>query len=80
MALLKPPGGGREKPWHQDKAYFNLTLDTPVVGQLRRVSHMFRAVERLRIGWANHSQHGTPRVRFLLGTHYETPSAYDGGP
>jgi hypothetical protein len=44
MALLKPPGGGREKPWHQDKAYFNLTLDTPVVGtvlQLRHISHMF---------------------------------------
>ena len=23
LALLKPPGG-REKPWHQDNAYFNL--------------------------------------------------------
>lgn len=32
MALLKPPGGGREKPWHQDKAYFNYALGTPVVG------------------------------------------------
>ena len=32
MALLKPPGGGREKPWHQDKAYFNDPIDTPVVG------------------------------------------------
>lgn len=32
MALLKPPGGGREKPWHQDKAFFNLDLDAPVVG------------------------------------------------
>lgn len=32
MALLKPPGGGREKPWHQDKAYFDLPVDTPVVG------------------------------------------------
>jgi hypothetical protein len=31
MALLKPPGG-REKPWHQDKAYFDVALDTPVVG------------------------------------------------
>jgi len=31
MALLKPPGG-REKPWHQDHAYFNFSLDTPVVG------------------------------------------------
>ncbi len=32
MALFKPPGIGREKPWHQDHAYFNLPLDTPVVG------------------------------------------------
>ena len=30
MAMIKPPGG-REKPWHQDHAYFNLPLDTPVV-------------------------------------------------
>lgn len=32
MALLKPPGGGREKPWHQDNAFFNLEPDTPTVG------------------------------------------------
>jgi phytanoyl-CoA hydroxylase len=32
MALLKPPKGGREKPWHQDKAYFDVSLDAPVVG------------------------------------------------
>lgn len=31
MALIKPPGG-REKPWHQDKAYFTVDLDAPVVG------------------------------------------------
>ena len=31
MALIKPPGG-REKPWHQDKAYFELSLEAPVVG------------------------------------------------
>ena len=31
MALVKPPRG-REKPWHQDHAYFNLALDTPIVG------------------------------------------------
>ena len=30
MAMIKPPEG-REKPWHQDHAYFNLPLDTPVV-------------------------------------------------
>lgn len=32
MALIKPPRGGREKPWHQDHAYFDLPLDTTVVG------------------------------------------------
>jgi len=32
MALLKPPGGGSEKPWHQDKAYFNVDPGAPVVG------------------------------------------------
>ncbi len=32
MALLKPPGGGREKPWHQDLAYFNVPPETCVVG------------------------------------------------
>ncbi|MBS1725908.1 MAG: phytanoyl-CoA dioxygenase family protein [Armatimonadetes bacterium] len=32
MALLKPPGIGREKPWHQDHAYFNIPEGTKVVG------------------------------------------------
>jgi phytanoyl-CoA hydroxylase len=32
QALLKPPLLGREKPWHQDNAYFNLPPETPVVG------------------------------------------------
>lgn len=32
MALMKPPHIGREKPWHQDFAYFNMPLDTQVVG------------------------------------------------
>ncbi len=32
MALLKPPGGGREKPWHQDKAFFDIDVTSPVVG------------------------------------------------
>jgi phytanoyl-CoA hydroxylase len=32
MALLKPPGGGREKPWHQDKAFFDMDINNPVVG------------------------------------------------
>ena len=32
MALLKPPRIGREKPWHQDCAYFDLPPGTRVVG------------------------------------------------
>ena len=32
MTLLKPARGGREKPWHQDHAYFNVGIDEPVVG------------------------------------------------
>ncbi len=32
MALLKPPLIGREKPWHQDCAYFNFPIDATVVG------------------------------------------------
>jgi phytanoyl-CoA hydroxylase len=32
MALSKPPWIGREKPWHQDCAYFNVPPDTPVIG------------------------------------------------
>lgn len=31
MALFKPPDG-REKPWHQDHAYFDVPLETKVVG------------------------------------------------
>ena len=31
MGFIKPPHIGSEKPWHQDCAYFNLPLDTPVV-------------------------------------------------
>ena len=32
QALIKPPKIGREKPWHQDNAYFNLPPETTVVG------------------------------------------------
>jgi phytanoyl-CoA hydroxylase len=32
MALLKPPRLGCEKPWHQDHAYFDYPLGTPIVG------------------------------------------------
>jgi phytanoyl-CoA hydroxylase len=32
QALLKPPFGGGEKPWHQDMAYGNLAYDKAVIG------------------------------------------------
>ncbi|MDA0749008.1 MAG: phytanoyl-CoA dioxygenase family protein, partial [bacterium] len=32
MALIKPPRIGREKPWHQDCAYFDIPIDTTVAG------------------------------------------------
>ena len=32
MALLKPPRIGREKPWHQDMAYFDFPSNTTIVG------------------------------------------------
>jgi phytanoyl-CoA hydroxylase len=32
IALLKPPLVGREKPWHQDNAFFNLPPETTVIG------------------------------------------------
>ena len=31
QAILKPPRVGREKPWHQDHAYFNLPMGTQIV-------------------------------------------------
>jgi phytanoyl-CoA hydroxylase len=32
QAMLKPRGIGREKPWHQDHAFFDLPLGTPIIG------------------------------------------------
>lgn len=32
MGLIKPPRIGREKPWHQDCAYFDYPVETTVVG------------------------------------------------
>ncbi len=32
QAILKPPSGGAEKPWHQDMAYGNLAYDQSVIG------------------------------------------------
>lgn len=32
MALVKPPKIGREKPWHQDHAYFKIPTDSACIG------------------------------------------------
>ena len=32
MALIKPPNIGREKPWHQDHAYFDFPIGTRIAG------------------------------------------------
>ncbi len=32
QAMLKPPRIGREKPWHQDMAYFDFLSETTIVG------------------------------------------------
>jgi phytanoyl-CoA hydroxylase len=39
MALVKPPGG-REKPWHQDHAYFDLPLESKIVGVWIALGHV----------------------------------------
>lgn len=57
MALSKPPGG-REKPWHQDNAYFQLDPAEPVVG-------VWIALDQATI--ANGCMHLIP------GTHREGP-------
>ena len=61
MALLKPPRIGREKPWHQDCAYFNLPLGTPVVG-------VFVALDEATV--ANGALHVIP------GSHRDGPVAH----
>ncbi len=61
MALLKPPGG-REKPWHQDKAYFTYTNETPVVGVWIAIDEatMENGCMRLRSG----SHQAGPMIHF----------------
>lgn len=39
MALLKPPRIGREKPWHQDHAYFDVDLQDRIVGVWIALDH-----------------------------------------
>jgi phytanoyl-CoA hydroxylase len=53
MALLKPPRG-REKPWHQDKAYFTYTPETPVVGLWIAIDEATVANGCMRVRTASH--------------------------
>ena len=39
MALLKPPRIGREKPWHQDLAYFDYPGDAMIIGAWIALDH-----------------------------------------
>jgi phytanoyl-CoA hydroxylase len=58
MALLKPPMIGREKPWHQDHAYFDYPIGTRVVG-------VWIALDEATV------ENGC--MRMLAGGHHEGP-------
>jgi alkylhydroperoxidase family enzyme len=64
MALLKPAGGGREKPWHQDKAYFDLSLESRVVGCWMAVDEATLDNGCLRMARGGHLQ--GPRPHFAV--------------
>jgi phytanoyl-CoA hydroxylase len=61
MALLKPPGG-REKPWHQDMAYFNVPIDTVVIGVWIALDEATSANGALHVLPGSHRQ--GPRLHF----------------
>jgi phytanoyl-CoA hydroxylase len=62
MAMIKPPGG-REKPWHQDHAYFNLPLDTRIVGVWIALDHVSPENGCMYLMAGAHKQ--GPRVHFM---------------
>lgn len=61
MALLKPPGG-REKPWHQDMAYFNVPVDAAVVGVWIALDEATAANGAMRVIPGSHRQ--GPQLHF----------------
>jgi phytanoyl-CoA hydroxylase len=63
MALLKPPRIGREKPWHQDHAYFNIDLNAPVVGCWIAIDEATIANGCMHI---LPGQHKSPRLHFRV--------------
>ena len=62
MALIKPPGG-REKPWHQDRAYFNLTQTTRIVGVWIALDRATPENGCMQVVEGGHRQ--GPRVHFM---------------
>lgn len=61
MALIKPPRLGREKPWHQDHSYFDLPIDTRIIGVWIALDEatIENGCMHIMPGW-----HKTPRVHF----------------
>lgn len=80
MALLKPSGGGREKPWHQDAAYFNLGLDAKVVGCWIAVDAATIDNGCMRFQRGGHTQGALPHfaVRDFQICDAQAPSASNG--
>ena len=62
MALIKPPRIGREKPWHQDHAYFDFPLGTPVVGVWIALDEATTENGCMRVLSGGH--HDGPRLHF----------------
>lgn len=62
MALLKPPRGGREKPWHQDAAFFD--IDDRVVGCWLAIDHATLHNGCLRFARGQHKD--GPRMHFSV--------------
>ena len=60
MSMIKPPGG-REKPWHQDSAYFNYDQQVPVVCTQCRTRAYFNLGRQVPVVCT-----GTTRRSFLL--------------
>ena len=61
--LIKPPHIGREKPWHQDCAYFNYPVGTTVVGVWIAIDAATEENGCLHIIPGSHREGPTPHFR-----------------
>lgn len=79
MGLIKPPRIGREKPWHQDLAYFNLPIDTIVVGAWIALDPVDVENGCMMVLPGSHKQGPTPHFRRrdwqICDTHIERDAA-----